>query len=230
MNLIIIDGYMGAGKTLAMTLLSVYFQSLSDCALYSNYGITGSKEFSHYKDFLNIANESSTIVALDEAHTDLDSRNYSTNAVKFFTHLIFYMRKLRCTVFLATPSIDNLDGRVRGISNLYIHVTKNREYFIYDCYDIQSERFLKQYKIRQHDAISCSELLYNTYNMVLPVTFPDDRKEFLTFLPELKQASETFYLNGMGNGRAGMPPAMTAEPSTDDVQAIYYSGQYASVV
>jgi hypothetical protein len=229
MNLVVIDGYLGAGKTLAMTLLSLYFQELSGCALYSNYGVKGSKEFTHYKDFLRIAEEKSTIVCLDEAHTDLDARNFNTNAVKFFTHLIFYLRKLRCTLMLATPSIENLDSRVRAIANLYIQVQKDKKYFRYYFYDMQSGRFLKKYKIKQQDAFVCASMAYDTYNMVLPVTFPEDRKEFHEFLPILKQKSNEYYLQGVQSG-ADRPPAGDAKLSHLDVQKVYASGDYSAVV
>jgi hypothetical protein len=216
MNLAIIDGYLGAGKTLAMTLLSLYFQEQSGCALYSNYGIKGAKEFSHYEDFLLIADEPSSIVCLDEAHTDLDSRNFNTNAVKFFTHLIFYLRKLRCTLMLATPSIENLDSRVRAIANLYIHVTKNKSYFLYDFYDLQSGKYLKQYRIKQIDAFVCASMAFDTFNMVLPVTFPEDRKEFTSFLSVLKEKSNEFYLQldeaeRMQTPSAGLKPVIENE-------------------
>jgi hypothetical protein len=195
MNLGIIDGYLGAGKTLAMTLLSLYFQEKSGCALYSNYGIRESKEFNHYEDFLKIADESSSIVCLDEAHTDLSSRDFNTNSVKYFTHLIYYLRKLRCTLLVATPSIDNLDSRVRGIAHLYIHVTKNKTHFLYDFYDLQSGRFLKQYRIKQKHAFICASMAYDTYSMVLPFTFPDDRKQFNEYLVRLKEKSDEFYVH-----------------------------------
>lgn len=229
MNLAIIDGVLGAGKTLSMTLLSLFFQEMSGCALYSNYGIKGSKEFTHYNDFLKIANEPSSIVCLDEAHTDLDSRNFNTNSVKFFTHLIFYLRKLRCTLFLATPSIDNLDSRVRAISNLYIHVDKNKTHFLYDFYDIQSGLFLKRYKIKQADAFLCASMAYDTYNMVLPVTFPDDRKEFNSFVTILKEKSNEFYLQQV-KGEAQRTPSAGAQPVASDVQKIYQANDYSAVV
>lgn len=199
MNLVIIDGYLGAGKTLAMTLLASYFQGLSNCALYSNYGIAGSKKFDHYEDFLQIADENSTIVCLDEAHTDLDSRNFNTNAVKFFTHLIFYLRKLRTTIMLATPSIDNLDSRVRGIANLYIKVTKDKKFFLYDFYDVQSLKYLKRYKIRQADAFVIASMAYDTFNMVLPVEFPQDRNIYNDFVKTLKEKTNEFYLKPFKN-------------------------------
>lgn len=230
MNLVIVDGYLGAGKTLAMTLLSLYFQSLSNCALYSNYGVTGAKEFTHYQDFLKIAHESSSLVLLDEAHTDLDARNFNTNSVKFFTHLIFYLRKLRCTLMLATPSIENLDSRVRAIANLYIHVTKNKNYFYYDCFDMQAGKYLKRYRIRQADAFQAAAMAYDTFNMVLPVTFPEDRKEFHSFITELKATSNEFYLNSDSLGEVTRPQGEGTEPSVIAVQQMYESGDYAAVV
>lgn len=194
MNIVIIDGYLGAGKTLAMTILASYFKELSGCALYSNYGVKDSYAFSNFRDFLHVAEQSSSIICLDEAHSDLDSRNFNTNAVKFFTHLVFYFRKLRTTMFLATPSIDNLDSRVRGICNLYCHVTKNKDHFFYDMYDMQSLKFLKRYKIKRDSAYALATGLFDTYNMVLPVEFPSDRNEFNNFVKELKTVSENYYI------------------------------------
>ncbi|MCG7218199.1 hypothetical protein MF069_36485 [Paenibacillus mucilaginosus] len=193
MNLAIIDGFLGAGKTLGMSLLSLYFQSQSNCTLYSNYGLAGSKEFTHYEQFLDVAKEPSSIICLDEAHTDLDSRSSTTNVVKYFTHLIFYLRKLRCTLMLSTPSIENLDARVRLIANLYVMVSKDKKYFYYDMYDMQKLRHLKRYKIRQADAFSVAAKAYDTYNIVLPVEFPSEKKEFNEFLPILKKATNDYY-------------------------------------
>lgn len=194
MNVAIIDGYLGAGKTLGMTLLASYFQSLSNCALYSNYNLRNSKAFSNFSHFLDVCKETSSIICLDEAHSDLDARNFNTNAVKFFSHLIFYMRKIRATIFLATPGIDNLDVRVRSLCNLYIKVTKNKTHFEYTMYDMQSGRYLKRYRIKIEVAKEIASMLYDTYNMVTPMEFPEDRKEFKDFINTLKITSDEYYL------------------------------------
>jgi hypothetical protein len=223
MNIVIIDGYLGAGKTLAMTILAQFFKELSGCATYSNYGVNGAFPFSHYKDFLHVAVQSSSIIMLDEAHSDLDSRNFNTNAVKFFTHLVFYFRKLRTTMFLATPSIENLDSRVRSICNLYCHVTKTKDHFIYELYDMQSMRYLKRYKIARESAYLLASQLYDTYNMVLPVEFPSERNEFNSFVKELKYTSESYYknLSEAEFGEAVRTPSETGE--TNDNSKILLS-------
>jgi hypothetical protein len=193
MNIAIIDGVMGSGKTLAMSILSAYFQQLSACTLFSNYELNNSKKFTHYRDFLEVALQPSSIIDLDEAHTDLDGRNFNTNVVKFFTHLIFYFRKLRTTIFLATPSIDNLDTRVRANCQLYIRCSKDKINFYYDIFDMQSGRFLKRFKIKRDIAYQLSSNLYDTHNMVHPVLFPADRIEFNMFLEELIATSDNYY-------------------------------------
>jgi hypothetical protein len=208
----IIDGYLGAGKTLAMTILASYFKELSGCTLYSNYGIKDSCLFTRFTDLLHVADQESSIICLDEAHSDLDSRNFNTNSVKFFTHLVFYFRKLRTTMMLATPSIDNLDSRVRSICNLYCHVSKNKDYFFYDMYDMQSLKYLKRYKIKRESAYVLAAELYDTYNMVLPVEFPSDRIEFNLFVKLLKETSENYYIRQreLLNGFAVGTPSQTS--------------------
>lgn len=205
-NVVILDGIMGAGKTLGMTLLTKHFQRKSGCALYSNYGIYDSKPFHSYLDFMSVAKESSSILALDESHTDLDARNFNTNSVKFFTHLVFYLRKIRCTVFLATPLINNLDGRVIGVGNLYCRCSKDKEYFYYDLFDLQSGRHLKRYRIKREKAYALGASYYDTYSMVTPMEFPSERADFKTFLTELKETSEEFYRQRQARGGIGFQP------------------------
>jgi hypothetical protein len=151
---------------------------------------------------------------LDEAHSDLDARNFNTNSVKFFTHLIFYLRKLRTTLMLATPALENLDSRVRAILNLYCHVTKDKEYFYYDMYDMQSMRHLGRYKIRIERAVELASMLYDTYNMVTPVEFPSDRKEFELFVKELKVVSENYYLDRLEASGGIRTPSVSPEASS----------------
>jgi hypothetical protein len=201
-NVMIVDGYLGAGKTLGMSILAKYFQTKSGCTLYSNYGLENSKLFDSFEHFFDVAQQESSIICLDEAHTDLDSRNFNTNAVKFFTHVLFYLRKLRTTIFLATPSIDNLDSRVRSICNLYCHVSKDKKYFYYNMYDLQRGLHLRQYKIRKESAFEIGQGIYDTYNMVSPLQFPEDRTAFNDFIHRLKSISGSYY---KAEGIVGQP-------------------------
>lgn len=195
MNVFILDGIMGAGKTLAMTLLCKYFQYRSGCALYSNNGIVGSHPFTHYNDFLHVVEQPSSLIALDESHNDFDARNFNTNAVKFFTHIVFYFRKMRTTMFLTTPLLDNLDGRVTGVCTIYCRCKKHKDVFQYDMYDLQSGKFLKRYTINKEKAFQLVGNFYDTHSMVTPMEWPNDRSDFKTFLHELKAKNDRYYEN-----------------------------------
>lgn len=195
MNVAVIDGYLGAGKTLAMSILAEFYRQRSGCALYSNYGIRRSFAFEHYNQFLELTQHYSSIVCLDEAHTDLDSRSFNTNVAKFFSHLMFYFRKLRTTVFFATPDIENLDSRVRSICNLYIKADKDKHYFYYTMYDMQRMKFLKRYKIKKDNAFLIASNIYDTHNIVTPIEFPQDKKEFTELIIKLKELNNEYYMN-----------------------------------
>ena len=193
MNVIILDGVMGAGKTLGMTLLTKYFQQKSRCSVFDNYGIKGSTPFHSYLDFMQVAVQPSSLLALDESHTDLDARSFSTNAVKFFTHLVFFLRKMRCTMFLATPLISNLDSRVVGVCQLYCRCSKDKKYFYYDFYDLQTYRHLKRYRILRDRAYELAGGFYDTYRMVTPMEFPAERADFKSFLEQLRDVNDQYY-------------------------------------
>lgn len=194
MNFMVFQGYLGSGKTLGATIFAKFFQEESGCALYSNCGIFDSKPFTSLDDFKKIAQESSSILVLDEAHMDLDARSFNSNHVKFFTQISYYLRKLRCTLIITSPSFDDLDSRIRGVTNILATVTKSRDYFTYTLYDIQSERYLKNYKINKSQALSIASQLYDTRAMVTPIAIPESKQGYNEFLEELKFIAENYHV------------------------------------
>ena len=183
-----------------MTLLVKYFQFLSGCTLYSNNEISGSIPFTSYVQFLDVALQEHSMIALDESHVDLDSRNFNTNAVKFFTQVIFYFRKLRTTMWFTSPLLDNLDSRVRGVCYLYCKCSKDRKNFYYDFYDLQSRKYLQRYKINMVIAKMIGADFYESGSMVTPLEWPDDQKAYKAFLSELKVVSNDYYRAISGGG------------------------------
>jgi hypothetical protein len=192
-NFVVAQGYLGVGKTLGATLWALDYQQRSGCALYSNFGIKGSKPFTHIDDFKKIAMEESSILVLDEAHMDLDARSFSSNHVKFFTQVSYYLRKLRCTVVMTSPSFNDLDSRIRGVTNLVLNVAKDKERFYYDVWDIQSNRYLKTLRIKRENAYMFADEYFNTNNMVVPVQMPSKREDWTEFLDELKFIAESYH-------------------------------------
>lgn len=193
MNFVAVQGFLGVGKTLGATLFALDYQQRSGCALYSNFGINGSKPFSSVEDFKKIAMEESSILVLDEAHMDLDARSFSSNHVKFFTQLSYYLRKLRCTLIMTTPSFSDLDSRIRGVTNLVLNVAKDRKYFYYDVWDYQSHKYLKTLKISRVNAYNLSDYYFNTNNMVVPVQMVSKREDWTEYLEDLKSIAESYH-------------------------------------
>lgn len=192
MNVVVYEGFLGSGKTLGMTVSAYHFKQKSNCVLYSNYGLVGSKPFTSIENFKDIAKEKSTILCLDEAHIDLDSRSFSSNSVKFFSQVSYYLRKLRCTLFIASPSFEDLDSRIRGITNVLIKVSSDKKYFYYTMYDVQSKRYLKRMRIRKQKAFMIGSQIYDTEAMVSPVKVPEKRQDFMEFLEALKTTAEEY--------------------------------------
>lgn len=202
------DGHLGSGKTLGMSVMAQHFRQKSGCTLYSNYGLKNSKLFTTFDQFLDVANQPSSIICLDEAHTDLDSRSGNTNTAKYFTHMLFYLRKLRCTLFFSSPSIANIEFRVRSIMNVYCQVEKNKNSFFYNMYDLQSERFLRTMKVDQKKVFAIGHQIYDTHKMVTPIEFPERKEDYLKILNDLKHTSDQYYIGGQAMNE---PKAKLAE-------------------
>lgn len=177
---------MGNGKTLGMSLMAYYFQEQSGCTLYSNYGLKGSKPFTSFNDFLDVVEQPSSIICLDEVHNDIDSRDFNTNAVKYFSHLAFYLRKMRCTIMMTTPLFANVESRVRGVTSIVIPVSKDKNYYYYPFIDWQSMRALKTKKIRKDSAHILAGQIFDTFSMVEPLEYPEKRDDFKKLITELK--------------------------------------------
>lgn len=195
MNFFVFEGFLGAGKTLGASIYAKLYQERSGCTLYSNYGLIGSKPFTSLSDFKDIAVQDSSILVLDEAHIDLDARSFSTNHVKYFTQLSYYLRKLRCTLILTSPSFADLDSRIRRITNVLSFVTNDSRNFYYELYDIQSNKYLRTMQIKKEDAFRVADQIFDTTSMVVPVEIPSKKEEFNILLDEIKTLSDNYYMD-----------------------------------
>ena len=191
MYLFIFDGLMGSGKTLAMSLLASYLEKMHDLVIYSNYSFYGSKEFSSFYDFLDIAKETKPVLLLlDEGHIDLDSGDFSTNAAKYFSHIFFYFRKLNCRLFITTPIFSNINTRFRALCSILVSCSVYSDFFIFNIFDVQRNIFLKQIKIYKKDVFIYSENIYDTNSIVAPIVFPSNKLEFTELLSSIKSGLE----------------------------------------
>jgi hypothetical protein len=203
MNLIFFEGLMGSGKTLGMSIIAKDWQQRTGCTLYSNYGLKGSKPFTSFYDFLDVCEQPSSIICLDEVHNDIDSRDFNTNAVKYFSHIVFYLRKMRCILMMTSPLFENVESRVRAVTSIVVPVCKDNKYYYYPFYDVQGDRYLKTKRIKKDIAHMIAADLYDTYEMVTPLEYPSNRDEFKNLLAELKRRNGS-YLEESKAGRGAL--------------------------
>lgn len=201
---------MGNGKTLGMSIVAKDWQQRSGATLYSNYGLEGSKPFTSFEDFMDVAIQPSSIVCLDEIHNDIDARDFNTNAVKYFSHIVFYLRKMRCILMMTSPLFENIETRVRNVTNVVVPVSKDQHYFYYPFYDAYSMKFLKEKKILKSRAELAASAIFDTYSMVTPLEYPSSRDTFKELITNLKFANQN-YLEGVAK-RSTPKSAQLAQP------------------
>lgn len=190
MELLVFQGNRGMGKTLGMVLYAKYLQEHTGCSLFSNFPMNGSDGFYSFDDFKKVATCENSILLLDECHNDLDGRDSQSRNVKYLTHMIFYLRKLRCTMLLTTPLFRSIAGQVRDVTNIVVCCSKNRDYFFYDFWDNDNSVFLKRRNINREKALVLCDSVYDTKGIVSPLKFPEDRNGFVKLLEEIKQINE----------------------------------------
>jgi hypothetical protein len=187
----IFDGTLGAGKTLGMTLFSHYYADRTGATIYSNYN-GGHKQIEDYRFLLDVAKQHSSIIQIDEAQVSFDSRFFARKGQVYMTQLLFYLRKLRSTMMLSSPSIANIDSRVRQITNIYVFCENKRGNFNYTLFDFQSGKQLRKYAIPHKKAYDFVSAKYDTSNIVQPFEFPTDDNLFHSFLQEVKETNEQY--------------------------------------
>lgn len=190
------QGNLGDGKTFGASVLAHYFKARAKKAackvdLFSNYGLKGSRELKHYSDFYDVARSENSIVLLDEAHINLDSRLFSRGSNIYMTQFFFYLRKLRCSLFMTSPNIRNLDSRVRQLTNILVDCHKRGGGFSYDIYDFSGEKLLKRLYMPPQIAREIFKVgLYDTHAIVRNVTFPSNERAFDDFLDKVVRARD----------------------------------------
>lgn len=192
----VFQGNLGEGKTSAMSILAHYYKMKAartgiNINLFANYGLTGAQPLTHYTDFYQVASSEGSICLLDEAQTSLDSRLFQKGSNIYFTQFIFYMRKLRSSLFLASPNIKNLDSRIRTLCNLLVDCHRLPTGFQYDIYDYQpgkliNRKFLPKRKAEEIFGVG----LYDTNQIIRSIPFPGNEREFDKFLQQLIEIND----------------------------------------
>jgi len=123
MPIIVFTGGLGQGKTLSMTMYArlLYEKSGRRSKLYANYGLKGAIRVRSFKDLLDAEQG---ILALDEAHITLDSRNFKDKSSQKMTHWLLQTRKANLTVLMTSQGFDQIDIRARRVTDVIVECEK----------------------------------------------------------------------------------------------------------
>ncbi len=167
MAIIAIDGGLGAGKSYLGVML-LYDEFLLGRPVYSNSDVRFATRVATWEQVCSIRDG---VFLWDEAHLDIDSRMFGSNVST--TPWLTQTRKLGVDIVYVTQNIDQVDIRLRRLTDVLIRCNK-----VSDDFGNRGTRFIVVELQPSPRIISDSTLahspfyysLYDSYGLVLPLT------------------------------------------------------------
>jgi len=206
MHHILIQGGLGTGKTLTMSLLAHWWKEQAELAgadvtLFSNYDLSGSMTMTHYEDWYKVAEADTSIICWDEAQVAFNNRAWSKFGQGIATEVAMYVRKLRSIQIYATPNVGNVDSRIRDILEVVITMRRDKNGFHLYFMDFQTKEFLRKAYIPKWKAEKVYKLnLYDTYSFARPFPLPSTEGQAEEFWEKL----ENIHVKKIGRKTGGL--------------------------
>lgn len=193
-HLFFIEGPLGAGKTFFMSLLATHWeekvrQAGGEIQLFSNYELANSEPMDRYEDWYRVAEAQGSIVCWDEAQMAFSNRKWSQYGQSIATEVIMYMRKFQSVQIFCSPSVHNVDSRIRQIIEILVSVRKIGEsgfslrFEDYQTHEFMMKQFIPMWKAKKFFKLN----LYDTLNMVQPFPLPRTEKQGVEFFEKLQE-------------------------------------------
>lgn len=206
---IFFQGGLGAGKTFAMSLMAHHWRQMvwkngGDVKLFSNYNLKDSHNMEHFKDWYEVAKAQGSICCWDESQVVFDSRRALKSNAVAATHLMMYTRKMKAVQMYCSPSILNVDSRLRQLVEVLINVRKiGNKGIKLDFYDYQMAsngafgqyihtQFIPAFKMKQIFKMN----LYDTFQMVRQFPLPNTERQETEFFNELDEIHNQYRVKG----------------------------------
>lgn len=200
-------GGLGSGKTLMMSAMAHLWRDQVNAAggnvqLFSNYGLKDSTAMDDYEAWYEIANADESICCWDESQMAFNNRNWSSTAATVATEVMFYTRKMMCLTMYASPSINNVDSRIRQIVEVLFQCRKvGNQGFEAFIWDYQTNQFLRRVFLPMSLAKKLFKLqLYDTYEMVRGFPLPSAKGEIAEFWDTLNEIHKIKHKRRADNG------------------------------
>lgn len=189
-----IQGPLGAGKTFIMSLLAHHWRERvrklgGDLVLFSNYNLLDSQPIDTYEDWYKVAEAQGSISCWDECHRAFSNRSWGKFGQTVATDVLTYTRKMKSVTFYCSPSINNVDSRIRQIVEVLINVRKiGNAGFSLHFTDYQTGEFMHKQFIPMSKAKKVFKLkLYDTDEMVKGFPVPKTEREAEVFFNKLEE-------------------------------------------
>lgn len=201
---ILLEGGLGAGKTFGMVLLSWYIKLQTEkrgayIQLFSNFEAKDSIEIMRYQDWYKIAQAQGSICMWDEAHITFNNRAWAGKGSTVITDTMMYTRKMQSLQMYATPSINNVDSRLRQIIEIKITMRKEPRGFRFYFVDYQTGEHLRTVYISMQQAKKIFALqLYDTFSFVRRFPVPTTDKTIKEFFDRLEEIHDENRYKMMG--------------------------------
>lgn len=189
-----IQGPLGAGKTFVMSLLAHHWkerviQQGGNIKLFSNYGLKDSYAMTHYTDWYDVAAAQGSICCWDEAQMAFSNRKWSKYGSTLATEVMMYTRKMQSVQMYCSPSINNVDSRIRQIVEVLVNVRKiGDKGFSLHFTDWQTGEFMHKQFFPMYKAKKVFKLnLFDSFQMVQGFPLPQTEKQGDEFFERLEQ-------------------------------------------
>jgi len=192
-NFFLIQGSLGAGKTLLASILAQYWRVKSgrQIQLFANYNMMNSTVFDSPEMWTEVAQAHGSVIVWDEAQTQFDRRNWQRNT--FMTQIFNYARKMRMLHVFVNPVGSNLDGRILDFVEIFMHVKKSPGRGIaVDVYEYQDKRFgewgrkIKTLWIPWHRVKQIFKVqIYDTDSILYPFPAPKTERDQINLLRKI---------------------------------------------
>lgn len=189
-----IQGPLGSGKTFLMSLLATHWKERTEgrggtVELFSNYELKDSTAMNHYEDWYKVAEAQGSIVCIDEAQMAFSNRKWSKYGSTLATEVLMFTRKMQAVMVYCSPSIKNVDSRIRDIVEVLVNVRKIGDSgFSLHFTDYQTGLFMHKQFIPMWKAKKIFKMgLYDSFNMVQSFPLPATEKEGKVFFERLEE-------------------------------------------
>ena len=177
-----------------MSLLAHYWRNKvwangGDVKLFSNYELLDSSPMNHYTDWYTVAEAQGSIVCWDEAQMSFSNRKWSKYGSGIATEVLMFTRKMKSVQMYCSPSINNVDSRIRQIIEVLVTATKvgnsgfSFHFTDYQTGEFRHKQFLPMWKAKKIMALN----LYDSFNMVQGFPLPSNERDGDKFFQELER-------------------------------------------